>query len=199
MTVAGLLLAAGAGSRLGTPKALVELDGEPLLRRGIRVLRDGGCDPVLVVLGAAVVEIADAEVVVAEDWAEGLSASLRAGLAALPATVDAVVVALVDQPQVGSGAVRRLVAATGGDAAVATYAGEPRNPVLLRRAAWAEVAAAAIGDSGARGWLRAHPDRVVHVPCDGTGSADDVDTPDDLARASGPRTSPPTSTEHGSR
>lgn len=184
MTVAGLLLAAGAGSRLGTPKALVEVDGEPLVRMGIRLLRAGGCDPVLVVLGAAVVEVEDAHVVVAEDWAEGLSASLRAGLAALPPTVDAVVVALVDQPQVGPDAVRRLVGATGGAAAVASYGGEPRNPVLLRREVWAEVAAAAVGDSGAKAWLRTHPERVVLVPCDDTGSADDVDTPEDLARAS---------------
>ena len=198
MTVAGLLLAAGAGSRLGTPKALVSLDGEPLLRKGVRLLRDGGCDPVLVVLGAALVEVEDAEVVVADDWAEGLSASLRAGLEALPADVDAVVVALVDQPQVGSDAVRLLVGATDGDAVVATYGGEPRNPVLLRRAVWDEVAAAAVGDSGARAWLRAHPDRVVHVACDATGSADDVDTPDDLARASGRTASRPRPTASGS-
>ena len=194
MSVAGLLLAAGAGSRMGTPKALVEVDGEPLLRRGIRLLRDGGCDPVLVVLGAAVVEVPDAEVVVADDWAEGLSASLRAGLAALPDDATSVVVALVDQPQVDPEAVRRLIATPGGAAAVATYGGQPRNPVLLRRPVWDEVAAAATGDSGARTWLRAHPERVVHVPCDGTGSADDVDTPQDLARASGLTTSrqPPT-------
>jgi CTP:molybdopterin cytidylyltransferase MocA len=177
---AGLLLAAGAGTRLGTPKALVP----GLLDRGVALLRDAGLDPVLVVLGAAVVEVPDAQVVVAPDWEEGLSASLRAGLAALEATAaQACVVALVDQPVVGVEAVRRLVAVPPGtEAAVATYAGQQRNPVLLARAVWAEVAAAARGDSGARSWLRSHPERVVQVPCDGTGSPDDVDTPADAQR-----------------
>ena len=65
-------------------------------------------------------------------------------------------------------------------AAVATYGGAARNPVLLARPTWPEVAELAQGDAGARAWLRAHPDDVVEVPCDGTGSAADVDTPDDL-------------------
>ncbi|HWH28532.1 MAG TPA: nucleotidyltransferase family protein [Mycobacteriales bacterium] len=183
MTVAGLLLAAGAGRRFGGPKALVELDGELLVRRGVRLLRDGGCDPVLVVLGAAAGDVRphvrDADVVVAHDWAEGMGASLRAGLAALADTAaTACVVALVDQPLVQPGAVRAL-ARTDGPAAVATYDGQPRNPVLLSREVWADVAATASGDTGARGWLRAHPEQVTHVPCD--GSAFDVDTPADLS------------------
>ena len=182
MTVAGLLLAAGAGRRMGGPKALVELDGELLVQRGVRLLRDGGCDPVLVVLGAAAEQVRphvqDADVVVAEGWDEGMGASLRAGLAALAATdARACVVALVDQPLVQPAAVRALVTA-GGPAAVATYDGQQRNPVLLSREVWAEVAETAVGDTGARAWLRAHPDRVTAVPCD--GSSFDVDTPADL-------------------
>jgi nicotine blue oxidoreductase len=182
MTVAGLLLAAGAGRRFGGPKALVELGGERLVDRGVRLLREGGCDPVVVVLGAAPdLVVPGALTVVAADWAEGMGASLRAGLAALAATpAQACVVALVDQPRVGAEAVRRLTAAGPVEAAVATYDGAPRNPVLLSRPVWAEVAAAAAGDTGARGWLRAHPDRVTTVPCDGTGSPADVDTPADL-------------------
>jgi len=187
MTTAGLLLAAGEGRRLGGPKALIELGGRTLVERGVQLLQDGGCDPVLVVLGAqtdVVRPLVPARVVVAQDWAEGLGASLRAGLTALTGTAaSACVVALVDQPQVGVDAVRRLVAHAGGrEAAVATYGGEPRNPVLLPRAIWSDVAALAAGDVGARAWLRAHPDRVVAVPCDDTGSAADVDTRDDLAR-----------------
>lgn len=186
MTAAGLLLAAGAGRRLGAPKALVELGGEPLVCRGIRLLRAGGCAPVVVVLGAAadavgpLVQGAGAVGVVAADWESGMGASLRAGLAALEDTTSqACVVALVDQPLVGPEAVRRLLA-TGADAAVATYRGAPRNPVLLSRSVWREVAASAAGDRGARGWLRANPGRVTDVPCDGTGSAVDVDEPADL-------------------
>jgi nicotine blue oxidoreductase len=187
--VSGLLLAAGAGRRMGGPKALVELDGAPLVRRGVRLLADGGCSPVVVVVGAAAERVRplcdDAQVVEASDWATGMAASLRAGLAAAEGLVDvgACVVALVDQPGVTPAAVERLRAAhrDGARAAVATYAGRPRNPVLLDRSVWADVAAAAVGDEGARPWLRAHPELVVHVDCTDVGTPDDVDTPQDLA------------------
>lgn len=188
-TVAGVLLAAGAGSRLGTPKALVRLDGERLVERGIRLLTEAGCRPVLAVLGAAADEVAGtaglsgALPVVNPRWQEGIASSLRAGLAACPPSVGAAVVALVDQPLIGPTAVRRLVAAWQGGAvvAVATYAGAPRNPVLFDRGVWGEVSDAARGDAGARDWLRAHPDRVVAVPCEDTGSPYDIDTAADLA------------------
>ncbi len=192
--VAGLLLAAGAGRRMGRPKALVELDGEPLVRRGVRLLADGGCAPVVVVVGAAAEHVRalcdGAHVVEAPDWATGMAASLRAGLAAVDG--DACVVALVDQPGVTAAAVERLRAAHrhGARAAVATYAGRPRNPVLLDRSVWAEVAASAAGDEGARPWLRAHPALVVHVDCTDVGTADDVDTPDDLADLAAARPHP---------
>jgi nicotine blue oxidoreductase len=112
-----------------------------------------------------------------------MASSLRAGLAALPADAGAVVVGLVDQPLVHPEAVRRLAAAwhAGAVAAVATYRGQPRNPVLLTRPVLAEVAATATGDSGAREWLRQHPDLVRPVPCDGVGDPADIDTPGDLA------------------
>ena len=189
MTVVGLLLAAGAGRRMGGPKALVELAGEPLVRRGIRLLSAGGCDPVVVVVGAsaeAVRPLCDgARVVEAAGWESGMGASLRAGLLALDADprAEACVVALVDQPLVTPVAVERLRAAhaDGATAAVATYDGRPRNPVLLGRSTWAGVRAAAVGDEGARGWLRAHPDLVRPVDCTDVGAPDDLDTPADLA------------------
>jgi CTP:molybdopterin cytidylyltransferase MocA len=186
--VAGLLLAAGSGSRFGGPKALVPWDGELLVHRAARTLREGGCDPVVLVVGARGDEVRAAaglpDVVVSEDWASGMGASLRAGLDGLPVDAGACVVGLVDQPLLGSAAVARLRAAwaDGAVAAVATYAGRPRNPVLLDRSVWADVAATAEGDSGARTWLRAHPEQVRAVPCDDTGSPDDIDTPADLRR-----------------
>jgi len=188
MSVAGLLLAAGGGSRYGGPKALVELGGELLVDRAAHLLEAGGCAPVLVVLGAHADRVRAAtdlpDVVVAPDWADGMGASLRAGLAALAeGPAQACVIALVDQPLVGSAAVDRLRSAweSGAVAAVATYGGRPRNPVLLDRTVWADVAAAASGDAGARTWLRGHPDQVTPVPCDDTGSPYDIDTTEDLA------------------
>jgi nicotine blue oxidoreductase len=186
--LAGLVLAAGGGSRFGRPKALVRFAGEPLLARAVRTLSAGGCAPVVAVLGAGATEMGAAldlpGAVVNADWAAGLGSSLRCGLSALPGSVAAVVVALVDQPLVGAGAVFRLAAAWRGGAvaAVATYAGRQRNPVLLSRQVWPAVAAAAEGDAGAGPWLRAHAELVTPVPCDGTGSPCDIDTPEDLDR-----------------
>ncbi|MFG2049080.1 NTP transferase domain-containing protein [Micromonospora sp. NPDC048935] len=184
---AGLLLAAGAGRRYGRPKALVELAGESLVRRGVRLLRDGGCAPVHVVLGAGADEVPDlpGAVPVRHDrWSEGLGSSLRRGLASLPADVPAAVVVLVDQPLLHPVAVHRVRAAYAGGAlvAVATYAGRPGHPVLLGRDTWPLLDGYAIGDRGARDLLRDRPDLVVEVPCDDVGSPLDVDTPADLPR-----------------
>jgi CTP:molybdopterin cytidylyltransferase MocA len=180
--VAGLLLAAGEGSRLGRPKALLELDGERLVDRGVRTLRDGGCQPVLVVSGAARIEVIGAVVVPNPGWRTGMGSSLRAGLSALPPDCPAVVIALVDQPRIGPEAVRRLIEAyeDGASVAVATYGERPRNPVLIAREHFAAVAEAAQGDAGARVFLRAHPELVTPVPCADVAAPDDIDTPADL-------------------
>jgi CTP:molybdopterin cytidylyltransferase MocA len=189
VTIAAVVLAAGAGRRFGGPKALVRLDGELLVERAVRTASAGGCDPVIVVLGSQATEVcAQAQlgashVVVAEDWSDGMGASLRAGLAAADELrCEAVAVLLVDQPLIGPEALRRLAAAwaTGAVAAVATYDGQARNPAVLDRCIWPAVIAAARGDIGARGWLREHPDQVVEVPCDGTGDPVDIDTQLDL-------------------
>jgi CTP:molybdopterin cytidylyltransferase MocA len=183
------VLAAGAGRRFGGPKALVSLDGELLVERAVRIAAAAGCDPVIVVLGSHatdVIERADlgaAHTTLAPNWAEGMGASLRAGIEAATASgCDAIAIMLVDQPRIGPEALRRLRAAweSGAVAAVATYDGQPRNPAALDRSIWAEVSAAAKGDIGARGWLRAHPDRVVEVPCEDTGDPVDIDTTADL-------------------
>ncbi|WP_119729751.1 nucleotidyltransferase family protein [Thermomonospora amylolytica] len=182
MSVAGLLLAAGAGARLGRPKALVELNGERLVDRGVRMLRAGGCTPVLVVIGAADVEVLGAVTVPNPDWRAGMGSSLRAGLAAIPPDCTAAVIALVDQPAVTPQAVRRLIRAyeEGASVAVATYGGARRNPVLIAREHFAAVAEAAVGDVGARPFLAAHPALVTPVACDDVAAPDDIDTPDDL-------------------
>ncbi|MCG5212394.1 nucleotidyltransferase family protein [Streptosporangium sp. KLBMP 9127] len=179
----GLLLAAGEGRRLGTPKAQVEFEGERLVDRGVRTLHDGGCHPVVVVLGAAILQVCGAVVVANPEWRSGMGSSLRAGLSALPPGAERVVIALVDQPRIEAEAVRRLVAAAhaGASVAVATYGGALRNPVLITREHFAEVAEVAVGDVGARAFLRARRDLVTEVPCDDVGDPTDIDTPEDLA------------------
>jgi CTP:molybdopterin cytidylyltransferase MocA len=212
MRVAGILLAAGEGSRLGRPKALVELGGQTLAERGVTLLRDGGADPVLVVTGAVPVRVHGARTVHNPDWRTGMGTSLAAGLRALGAVAagaadengadeadgahenaaaasaaGAAVIALADQPLVGPEAVRRLITAyqNGASVAVAAYHGQPRNPVLIAREHWPAVLALTTGDTGARPFLRAHPELVTLVECGDTGSPDDVDTPADLARVRG--------------
>ena len=190
--VAGILLAAGDGTRLGQPKATVELNGATLAERGVALLRAGGADPVLVVTGAVRVAVPGTVTVRNEDWASGMGSSLAAGLRAADgdgeraggAGVAAAVIALADQPLIGPEAVRRLIAAhaAGASVAVAAYDGKPRNPVLIAREHWAEVVTMASGDAGARPFLRAHPDLVTLVECGDTGSPDDIDTPEELAR-----------------
>jgi CTP:molybdopterin cytidylyltransferase MocA len=184
--VAGVLLAAGGGSRLGRPKALVELGGRTLAERGVDLLTAGGADPVLVVTGAVPVTIATARVVDNPDWRTGMGSSLRVAIGELAREPDvtAAVIALADQPLVGTESVRRLIAAyrDGATVAVAAYGGQPRNPVLIAREHWAAVSEAGTGDSGARAFLRARPDLVRRVECEDTGSPDDIDTPADLDR-----------------
>lgn len=186
MRPAGLVLAAGRGARFGRPKALVEYAGEPLVGRAVRLLAAGGCDPVLALLGAGAGDVLAAvdlpHVVLNPGWARGMASSLACGLAAVPPEADAVVVALADQPLVGPEAVRRLITAWRGGAlaAVATYGGQHRNPVLLDREVWPALSATLSGDAGAGPWLRAHPELVTPVACDGTGAPADIDTPDDL-------------------
>ncbi|HEU5419978.1 MAG TPA: nucleotidyltransferase family protein [Streptosporangiaceae bacterium] len=182
--VAGILLAAGEGSRLGRPKALVDVAGQPLAARGVELLRAGGAAPVIVVTGAADVDLAGVITVHNPRWRTGMGSSLAAGLATVPDSCTAAVIALVDQPLVGAESVSRLIAAHRGGAGVvvAAYSGQPRNPVLLGRQHWAEVTELAVGDAGARRFLRAHPDLVTLVECGDTGRPDDIDTRADLTR-----------------
>jgi nicotine blue oxidoreductase len=186
-SVAGLVLAAGQGRRMGLPKGLVtDPDGTAWVTRAARVLSDGGCAPVVVVVGARGDEVAalvpdGARVVEAGDWAEGMGASLRAGLAALQALAGrdpvAVVVSLVDLPGVTSEVVARLVAAArdgGADGlARAAYRGRTGHPVVLGRRHWTPVAEQARGDAGARGYLAGR--QVTAVECGDVGDGQDVD------------------------
>ena len=206
MKIAGLVLAAGGGSRLGRPKAEVVVGGRRLVDLAIGSCARAGMNPVVVVLGAVwltpmpLADSLDADIPDAPDadapdapeiwlvenggWATGMASSLKAGLAALELDpgIDAVVVTLVDTISVGEQHLRRVGSAlkAGATAAVATYDGKARTPVGLAREVWADVAATVAGDEGARGWLRAHSDLVTNVECADLGSWTDIDTSADL-------------------
>jgi CTP:molybdopterin cytidylyltransferase MocA len=196
--VAGLLLAAGAGRRMGAPKALLhDGDGAPRLARTVDGLVEAGCASVVVVLGAgadearALLEGREVRVVEAADWAEGMGASLRSGLRALGEEtsaddVVAALVTLVDLPDVGPPVMRRVldVWQTGGarpDALVrATYGGHPGHPVLLGRGHWGPLVASLAGDTGAQPYLRSRS--VREVSCEDLATGRDVDRPGDLSK-----------------
>ena len=193
MEVAGLVLAAGAGRRYGMPKTLIAYQGRLLVQRAADTLREAGCIRTSVVLGADASRVRVAapdlpEIVVNVDWAAGMGSSLRAGLAALAGSAaDAAVILLVDMPGVTAEAVRRVIAGAGPVPAAAGsalvmggYDGRRGHPVLLGRDHWAGVAAAAVGDRGARDYLRAHADRVRVVPVGDVADDSDIDVPSDL-------------------
>ncbi|HLS24329.1 MAG TPA: nucleotidyltransferase family protein [Beutenbergiaceae bacterium] len=191
--VAGILLAAGAGRRMGRPKALLQsADGTPWLASAAQTLLDGGCSPVVVVLGAAAEEARtllageNVQLVIAEDWNSGMGASLRAGLTALDSRdsaasqPSAALIHLVDLPDVDAPVVSRLAKHASPDVlARADYGRGPAHPVLIGREHWAGVLASAVGDRGARDYLRERD--VLAVDCSDLASGLDVDTPDELA------------------
>jgi CTP:molybdopterin cytidylyltransferase MocA len=189
-----VVLAAGRGERFGgdVPKPLVTYRGRPLVAHALDAARDSELEPIVLVVGngadavSAAIAADDVLVVRNDEWETGIASSLIAALRVLRphSGVDAVVVGLADQPLVGAEAYRRLARAyaDGARLAVATYRGVRGNPVLIAREHWGE-AMALTGDEGARVLLRRGG--AVEVPCDGTGSPTDVDTPADLAALEG--------------
>ncbi|MBF6297925.1 nucleotidyltransferase family protein [Nocardia amamiensis] len=187
--VAGVVLAAGAGTRYGRPKVLAE--GGAWLRATVAALRDGGCDPVIVVLGATgpTPQIIDlppgVQHVWAADWATGLSAALRAGLIAAartPARYAAIMP--VDTPDVGAEVVARVLAAAvaaPSGLARAVFHDTPGHPVVMTHKHWNGVCGAAAGDSGARTYLTGRNDMVC-VTCDDLATGIDRDFPATTAR-----------------
>lgn len=243
-TSVGLLLAAGGGTRMGRPKALVVDEHGPWLTRAVATLLDGGCDRVVVVLGAGATEArallaadprllpvgtpeadgvtgavpadprlplvetsaadgvtgalsadprllgvdgrARVSVVVADDWADGLAASLRAGLKALaawnPEEARLALVTLVDYPGLPSSAVARLLSPAAADVPLgpaalrqAVFPGRPGHPVVVGRSHWSALAASLAGDRGAGPYLRAHA--AEPVDCSDLWDGRDVDAP----------------------
>ncbi len=189
--VCAIVLAAGKSSRMAPAnKLFVEIDGLSLLDRAVEAATGSACVDTVVVIGneasRARAGLAGRKVRIVEnkDFAQGLATSLRAGLAAVPADCDAVVVLLGDMPQVKSAHVDRLVSAFAPheDRAicVATRTGKRGNPVLWARRFFDEMMALD-GDQGARSLVRRHEDKVCEVEMDDDAVLVDLDTPEALA------------------
>ena len=197
MTVGAVLLAAGAGTRLGgRPKALLELGGVPLVLRQLIALSGAGVDEVVVVLGHHAEQIAAAvqafPITLAHNPApdDGQASSVRIGLQALSPRLDAVIVALADQPLIDAQDISALIGAykKRGDAAMvvprvqgADGEAEPGNPVMFD-AALREAWLAGGADGACRQWRLANPERVRWFDTDNPRYRVDIDTPEDLAR-----------------
>ena len=192
MSVAAIVLAAGASRRLGNPKQLLKVGDETLLERAIRLANEAGASPVLVVLGAyreaicTAVHFGDAIEVVNEHWEEGIATSVQAGLLALDAAgrgAEGVLLMSCDQPRITATHLRSLTetfAAQAAPAIVASaYAGIRGVPAIVPRVAWPGLRELR-GDQGARALLRHPPCTVVSVPL--IGGEVDIDLPEDIAK-----------------
>jgi CTP:molybdopterin cytidylyltransferase MocA len=183
-STAGVVLAAGNGSRFGEPKAPVVLEGERLVDRAVRLLREAGCDPVFVILGAWEGAVDDALVIVNHGWEEGMGSSLRIALKWVNATTEAeyALITLVDLPGLTSPAVARVMDAESG-IAVAAFDGERGHPVRIPREHFRELIDTVSGDEGARSFLKGRSDVAV-VEVGDVASGRDIDVPADLAAQS---------------
>ena len=190
--IAGIVLSAGRSSRMGSPKPLLELGGETFLARAVRVLREGGCDPVVVVLppgeaGGAMGEIARSAGAVAvenpEPQAEPVD-SLQIGLGEMEDVTAAAVVLPVDVPVAGAAAVRALIAAwreRPAPIARPVHGGKPGHPVLFARAVWEELSAPDLRH-GARDVVHRHHAEILEVEVGDPGVLVDIDTQQEYAR-----------------
>lgn len=184
--LAGMIIAAGGGRRIGGPEALLHQGDTSLLSRMLDLLTQAGCDPVVVVLGAAADRVREtanlerATVVVNRAWGTGIGSSLRMGLAELTdEDIEAVVVVPVDMPGLTVAAVRRVVALPYPAVLVcATYQGIRGYPMLFGRRHWSGISTLAKADVGARPYLLAHKDEIVDIACDTLADGSRVDSPE---------------------
>jgi molybdenum cofactor cytidylyltransferase len=188
--IAALVLAAGKSSRMGSNKLLEEVGGKPMAAWAVEAAREAGCSEILVVTGRerdaveAALKAKDVRFVHNPAYDEGLSSSLKAGIAALSEDSDAAVVLLGDMPKLRADHLEALIAAyapnAGGAICVPSYKGKRGNPVLFDRRYFPEIQTLA-GDSGARALIAEHADAVAEVPFEDDAILRDVDTPEGLA------------------
>jgi molybdenum cofactor cytidylyltransferase len=190
--IAALVLAAGQSRRMGTlNKLLIEIDGVPMVRGVVEMLRQSKADPIVVVTGhegervSAALRDLPVTVVHNPDFAQGLSTSLKRGIAALPADADGALITLGDMPRVTAAEIDRLIAAfnpvEGRGICVPTRQGKRGNPVLWSRRFFDEMLQVA-GDVGARHLIGTYPEMVAEVEMADDGVLTDIDTPQALAK-----------------
>ncbi len=189
--IAGVVLAGGQSRRMGVVnKLLAKVDGKEMVRHAVDMVREAGADPIIVVTGhepdrvRAVLANANVSFVHNEDYAEGLSTSLRTGIAAVPDDADGALVALGDMPRVQAAHVVRLIEAfspaDGRAIVVPTWQGKRGNPVLWAKRFFAEMEEID-GDVGAKHLIGANADLVHEVEMPDSGVLLDVDSPEALA------------------
>jgi CTP:molybdopterin cytidylyltransferase MocA len=175
-----LILAAGAGSRIGAPKAALIINGERLIDRAVTIFKEAGCAEVYVVLGAWIGGVAGAKVIINENWQDGMGSSLRAGLSHISSRPDIenVLVSLVDLPNLTATAAAQILLAQG-EIVMGTFNGEPGHPVKFSRKHWQGIIDSAAGEVGARAYLSTSLD-VHYVGLDAWADGKDIDTRSDL-------------------
>jgi len=188
--VAAVVLAAGGSVRMGQPKQLLPVGGQPMVHRVAETACSAGLAQVVVVVGAHARAVQDAltglavEIVANEDWAQGMSSSLRVGLRALRPEIEAALLVLADQPALTSGVLAALVThfyETGAPIVAPVYAGRRGNPVLFHHSLFAELLAVE-GDQGGRVLLNRYREKVELLPVDDPAVVLDVDTRHDYAQ-----------------
>lgn len=178
--IGAVILAAGSGQRMGGPKALLRIDGETLLQRAARAALSAGCRPVVAVVGKGVPDLGplEVQVVVNSESAEGMGSSIRAGISALPANTEAVLLLTVDQPAVNATLLRQLLTRFAEDPtrpAACAYAGTLGIPAILPVRLFSDLLVLR-GDHGAKGILLREDTATLPFP----EGERDLDTPEDL-------------------
>jgi molybdenum cofactor cytidylyltransferase len=183
--IAGIILAAGMGTRMGRTKQLLPFEGRTVLEHVIQNGLAADLDPLILVLGHGANKILDTilvsrtQVVINSRHKNGMSTSIKAGLTAIGSSCEGAMFLLGDQPLVGPSILKKLIhAATGNTIVIPTFQGDRGNPVIFGRRFFPELNTLT-GDIGGRVLFKDHPERISEVPVETNAVCFDLDTPED--------------------